>query len=154
MKFIKIFLVLLLCSCDGGEDVVDPTSVDPPSKDDISSPTYEGPYCGDRTCDADESYWTCLDCVDPLTGGPKNGYCGDGVCFNETMLGCWRDCRPKPYNPYAEDDDIPHPGPKPGPLPDPIPGPDPGPFWSDNVLRKNPMGDGYPLGLRREQFVK
>ena len=60
--------------------------------------------CNNFKCEenAGETYWNCLDCVDLYTGGPINGYCGDGICFNESIFYCWKDCRPKAFNPYPE----------------------------------------------------
>jgi hypothetical protein len=50
-----------------------------------------------------------------MNGMPKNGYCGDGVCYKESMTSCWRDCRPKMIN--NGDDELPwNPS---GPMPDP-----------------------------------
>lgn len=146
--FVIVLLTSIMLGC-GGEveeqvDIVQP-------KDPVHTNTEPESYCGDYICDEDmgESYWNCIDCVDMLTGGPKNGYCGDGVCFNETMTSCWRDCRPRAVNsgsgfPWPGPGPGPDPGPIPGPIPEPIPGPipgpDPGPFvgpgekiWDKNM---------------------
>lgn len=125
------FCVYLLCCC-GGEEPVEKEEVakKEPKKDDVFDVNKVPSYCGDYKCDEDEGedYWNCIDCVDLLTGGPKHGYCGDGICFNETMTSCWRDCRPRPYNPNPDGDDNPFPSPFPEdkpkppiPLPDPVP---------------------------------
>lgn len=68
--------------------------------------------CGNFTCERflGETYWNCLDCIDLRTGGPVDGYCGDGICFNESMFECWKDCKPMLYNPEPEI------GPGPGPF--------------------------------------
>jgi hypothetical protein len=108
-----------------------------------NSPTPD-PLCGNYICDEaeGETYWNCLDCVDLFTGGPKNGYCGDGVCFNETMWSCFRDCRPRAYNPDPGFGDGPDPfppgwgNPIPGQAPGPMP-PDPGPMNPPKNLPEN-----------------
>jgi hypothetical protein len=125
----KVLIIALLISamagCGGEQPAIDEVEESTPTQNNEPS---TGSYCGDFVCDEDEGedYWNCLDCVDMFTGGPKNGYCGDGICFNETMLSCFKDCRPRPVNMGGSDwdDDFPWPvppGPKPGPGPDPRP---------------------------------
>jgi hypothetical protein len=106
-----------------------------PTFEDVSEPEETKNLCGDLICDKDigEDYWNCLDCVNPFTGGPTNGYCGDGICYNETMVSCLRDCRPQaykkdnlPWNLNKPRIEIPWFGPE-GPLPGPQPGPQPDP---------------------------
>lgn len=86
-----VVALVSLCGC-GGEDIEVGMVQSAPGL-----PPSTVPYCGDGICDFSigESYWTCLDCVDPLTGAPTNSYCGDGVCFNESMIDCWKDCKPQ-----------------------------------------------------------
>jgi len=135
MRTFILALMVGIIGC-GGEPVVDD------QEEDVSiqkEPAANEESCGNNVCERNkgEDYWNCLDCVDLLTGGPTNGYCGDGVCFNETMFDCWTDCRPHASNPAAFDDDVPQPGknirilidqgPWPGIEPIPNPGPLPGP---------------------------
>ena len=114
--------------CGGNEEVIidipnEPTEVKAEEED------PQQPYCGDWNCDEKEgeNYWNCLDCVD-MNGWPKNGYCGDGICYKESMTSCWKDCRPRQVN-NGQDDDFPWgPSGGGGPLPDPPFGPiDPSP---------------------------
>lgn len=129
-SYALMILLLVFSFVNCGGDIEYP---EPEPTGEIGSDVPTGSYCGDWVCDKDETYWNCLDCVDPITGGPKNGYCGDGICFNENMLDCWTDCRPEPFNPNAEDD-FPAPRPEPIPIPDPRPTPDPGPIRRLDVL--------------------
>lgn len=136
----RTFLVaLLLCALAGcgGEQPAIVEQVD--NTPDTTTEPNPGPYCGDYVCDEDmgEDYWNCLDCVDMFTGGPKNGYCGDGICFNETMLSCWKDCRPRAVNMGDDKEDFPWPEPPPIPGPIPGPGPDPGPMEVDRWQEKH-----------------
>jgi hypothetical protein len=132
MKTLILILTMYIIGC-GGELIAD--EQEPPAQND----TYEdADSCGNRICEASEGedYWNCFDCVNPFTGGPKKGYCGDGICFNESMTSCWTDCKPRTYNSKAIADS-PLPGqniktlinhePIPGLPPMPGPGPFPGP---------------------------
>jgi hypothetical protein len=109
-------LITLLYGCGGKEGVIDkPKPMEVYKVGDDS----QQPHCGDLICNEKEGedYWNCLDCVD-VNGWPKNGYCGDGVCYNESMTSCWKDCRPKQVN-RGWDDDFPRGPSGGGPLPDP-----------------------------------
>jgi hypothetical protein len=116
--------------CELPPDYVSETTKQPTIDSSVKKDSGIERHCGDGTCDEDlgENYWNCLDCVDPYTGGPKDPYCGDGICYNETMLSCWIDCRPERRNPGPDPFPFgpdpppgPKPGPPPGPKPDPIP---------------------------------
>ena len=134
MKIILTFLISLV-GC-GGEIIIDKTE-NIPTKDNT---VEDIDYCGNDICEKNkgENYWNCFDCVDLFTGAPKDSYCGDGICFKETMTSCWTDCKPRAYNPNAIVD-----APKPGqeikilldqsplPAPLPTPGPLPGPPIKD-----------------------
>lgn len=136
--FVLALILGVAVGCGGEQSVTNQEEIGPDQNTDEPS-VYED-HCGNRVCEENkgEDYWNCLDCVDFLTGGPKHGYCGDGICFNETMLSCFKDCRPRPYNSGGDDDPIPGnsvpPIPSPGPIPipgtkpEPIPGPGPGPM--------------------------
>jgi hypothetical protein len=102
-------LIVFLVSC-GVEEYPEPVDLPKPAE---NKEKIEYSYCGDNVCDEDEDYWNCYwDCSD-FNGGPLNGYCGDGICYKETMTSCWKDCRPARKNM--------NPNPKPGPTPDPRP---------------------------------
>lgn len=140
-----LFVVMFMCQLGCGGNIEPQFYIEEQEPGQNNEP-YSGPYCGDYVCDEGEgeNYWNCLDCVDPFTGGPKNGYCGDGICFNETMLSCWKDCRPRQYNPNSgfgftppKEESIfgpkawPFPyGAEPNPLP---PGPEPGPILYEDI---------------------
>lgn len=114
ISIVLFVLTIIICLLVGCGD--NPAAAD--INNDFIPPTVQRqqaqPYCGDLICDerGGEDYWNCLDCVD-LNGWPTHGYCGDGVCYKESMVGCWEDCRPIEINTDA----LSH-GPN-GPLPDP-----------------------------------
>lgn len=119
-----LILLILFCRCDYVEPIEQNETeyesvVEGPDSHESaaeSPDSHEGARCGDGVCDYEEDYWSCLDCVDLLTGNPKTNYCGDHVCFGtETWYNCWSDCGFVPYNKNPEI------GPGPG-------GPNPGPY--------------------------
>lgn len=89
-KIFYIIINLFFISCSYNMDISKKEYINVEQKSDSLEP-----YCGDNICDINsgESYWTCLDCVDDF-GNPTNGFCGDGICFNETIRDCWQDCKP------------------------------------------------------------
>ena len=59
------------------------------------------PYCGDGTCDDDE---TCLTCPEDCGNCSVDPYCGDGTCNNdETCSTCPEDCGNCSIDPYCGD---------------------------------------------------
>jgi hypothetical protein len=92
MRIIILFIALMAISC-----YIEPS---PLKQVPESVPvTTQYSYCGDSICDewrGEDAQW-CVDCgYDPLINGPGNGgFCGDGICFNESMWACWQDCRPR-----------------------------------------------------------
>jgi len=102
---VALALSNIFCGCgEVDENINKPTAKEVEKEKKVEED--KGPYCGDFVCNENkgEDYWNCLDCVDLFTGGPTNGYCGDGICYNESMISCWKDCRPRTYN---DDDDFP-----------------------------------------------
>jgi len=98
--FIIAALFVALCASCGGVEPEEEYPLPPVAA--TEDDPVQHPYCGDGICDdgRGENEWWCTDCgYSPALGGPKDGgYCGDGVCFGgETMLSCFKDCRPKPY---------------------------------------------------------
>lgn len=89
LRMVSRFFIFVFCVSCGVEEYPSPMPLSEPEKSKI-----EYSYCGNNVCDEDEDYWNCYwDCSD-FSGGPLNGYCGDGICYNETMTSCWRDCKP------------------------------------------------------------
>jgi len=93
MKRRHLFIFIILSFFIGcGIDTIPPTdgSIDLPAV--IDPP--EGTYCGDTICDTGwEDFLLCpTDCLP---------FCGDGTCspeFGETILSCFRDCKPRAVN--------------------------------------------------------
>lgn len=109
-----VLAILVFCSCEfDGEYGVGSLQYYAPLPQEV-----DDRFCGDDVCDVDlgEGWKNCFDCVDLITGLPKNGgYCGDGFCNEgtENLILCPKDCRPLPLNKNPEI------GPGPGPLPGP-----------------------------------
>ena len=121
-SFIIIFALsffCFLCRCGG----MDPEEEKPPKILDTSDRHL--PYCGDYRCDEGENYLNCSDCNSPYVN-PWRSYCGDGICFEETLRSCYIDCKPqykpeKPPVPSLPSLTPPNKPKLPIPIPDPIP---------------------------------
>jgi len=129
MKTFVLTLIIGVMTGCGGEQPATVEKVDSAPEQKEYKPNIES-YCGDYVCDEDigEDYWNCLDCVDM----PEYGRCGDGICYKETILDCYRDCGPMAVNnggnSFSWPNPSPAPRPKPEPYPEPRPIPEPGPM--------------------------